>query len=422
MSGDWNPESGGGLSRRRALTLGGAAAVTALSATGFPTSRGTEPASPAQDDPVQELHAQGITGDGVRIGVLDTTGFAADAAFEDAVVGRRSFDGVPVVADGTTHGTAATTTVARTAPDAELLLASFERPAGFRRGLAWFHRTDVDVVLAPVAAYGASVVGRSVVTRTAAAAADAGVTVVAPAGNAARGHWTGTIEPAAGRRRLWLGGADGEGVDGRLLAWAGSPDDDPPELSLALVRTDRRDEGRTLIALSERGEQAGVERLDVTLTPGEYTLEIRLPDRLRDEATGPAVSLSTPTHRLRGGSPRGSIAAPASAPGVCAVGRLLDGRVAAYSGRGPTPDGRRGVDLVARPRRWPGATDPGTSGAAAYVAGVAALVAGVAPGSATDEPTASLRVTASRAGSPGPAAGYGALDAAAAVRHALPDD
>lgn len=415
MSGDWG--SNGGLSRRRALTLGGAAAVTALSATGLPADRESEPARAAQNGPVTGLHERGITGEDVRVGVLDTTGFAAGGEFEDAVIGRRSFDGVPVVTDGSTHGTAAATTVARVAPGADLLLASFEQPSGFRRGLAWFRRTDVDVVLAPVAAYGASVVGESAVTRAAAAAAAAGLTVVAPTGNAARGHWTGTVEPATGLRRLRLGTDEGAAVDGRLLAWAGSPDDDPPALSLALARPDRE-----LIAFSQRGEQDGVERLETTLSSGEYTIEIRLPDSLRDRATGPTVSLVTPTHRLRRGSPRGSIAAPASAPGVFAVGRLRDGRVAPYSGRGPTPDGRRGVDLVARPRRWPGDSDPGTSGAAAYVAAVAALVAGATPESAGDDPTVSLRVTASRAGSPGPAAGYGALDAAAAVERALPDD
>lgn len=410
MQGDWDPDSGR-LSRRRALTIGGAAALTALAARGVPLSGNRSVSPPEQDGPVQRLHDDGVTASGVRVGVLDTTGFAADhPRLDDAVVGRRSFDGVPVVVDGTTHGTAASVAVARTAPAAELLLASFERPGGFRRALAWFRRADVDVVLAPVAAYGASVAPPGPIADAVAAAIDAGIAVVAPTGNAARGHWQGSLS-AGSARRLVLGSIpDGDAVDGRLLAWAGSSDADAPPLSLALVRTGQRE----LIALSERAERAGVQRLNVRLSSGRYALELRLPDpsSVADDTGTTPVSVVTPTHRLTPARRRGSIATPASAAGVLAVGRHTAEGVASYSGRGPTSAGRRGVDLVAAPRLWPGDGDPGTSGAAAYVAGVASLVAGVAPDT---DPAAALRATASRSERPNATVGYGIVDPVAAV-------
>lgn len=417
MSGDWDPDADL-LSRRRALTLGGAAAVTALAARGIPGSTPeTEPV--ADPGPVGRLHDEGVTGAGVRVGVLDTTGFAADhPAFADAVIGRRSFGGAPVVADGTTHGTAAAATVSRIAPDAELLFASFARPAGFERALRWFGATGTDVVLAPVAAYGASIPPESTVTAAATAAAEGGVTVVAPTGNAARGHWRGTVSATGPPRRLVLRADEGERAAGRLLVWGGATTPDAPPVSLSLVRTVPGEQRRELVALSERAEQDGVERLSVDLDPARYELVIDLPDESgagRGEAT---VAVTTPTHRLPPADPYGSIAAPASAPGVVAVGRRADGGVTDYSGRGPTADGRRGVDFVARPRRWPASTDSGTSGAAARVAGVAALVAAAAPASATEGPGTSLRLTAERVGDPTPTVGYGSIDPVAAVRHA----
>lgn len=419
MSGDWDPDSGSRLSRRRALTLGGAAAVTALSARGIP-GRTTDSEPVEQPGPVGRIHDDGVTGSGVRMGVLDTTGFAPDhPAFADAVIGRRSFDGASVVADGMSHGTAAAATVSRIAPDADLLLASFAQPAGFERALGWLRQTGADAVLAPVAAYGASIAAESAVAEAATAAAEAGVTVIAPTGNAARGHWQGTVS-AGPSRRLDLRADDGEPVSGQLLVWGGATTPDPAPVSLSLVRVAPDERGRELVALSERAEQAGVERLAVEVEPGQYELVVSLPD---DSSTGAGrteqpVAVTTPTHRLSPADRRGSIAAPASAPGVLAVGRLTDGEVTAYSGRGPAADGRRAVDLAAEPRRWPTAASSGTSGAAARVAGVAALVLAAAPASAEGEPEASLRVTAGRARDPTPVIGYGPIDPVAAVRHA----
>ena len=417
MAGDWDPDSGGRLSRRRALTLGGAAALTAVSARGIPgETADSEPVT--QPGPVGKIHDEGVTGAGVRIGVLDTTGFAPDhPAFADAVIGRRSFDAAPVVTDGATHGTAAAATVSLIAPDASLLLASFEGPAGFEQALEWFRRTGADVVVAPVAAYGESIAPDSAVVSAATAAADSGVTVVAPTGNAARGHWRGTVS-ADLPRRLDVRPNDGERTTDRLLVWGGATTADAPPVSLSLVRVFPEERRRELVALSERARQGGVERLRAELEAGRYELVVSLPAGAEADDTERAVAVTTPTHDLSPTHQRGSIAAPASAPGVLAVGRLSDGEVTAYSGRGPTEDGRGGVDLAAEPRRWPTAADSGTSGAAARVAGVAALVEAAAPTPAEGEPGTSLRLTAGRAGDPTPAVGYGPIDPVAAVRRA----
>ncbi len=415
------------------MTVGGGAVAAALATVGTPDrSEGTEPFTEGST-PLEQIHSIGITGEDVRVGVLDPTGFDPEhPALVDAVTGLRAFDGSPVVVDDASHGTEAAATVARAAPDAALLLAAFERASGFERGLDWFREMGVDVVLAPVAAHGAAAVGDSPVNRAAEAAVEAGVTLVAPTGNAARGHWQGPLGAIASTGdSLTLLDLESRAADeppvGSLTVWLGCRAPDPPALSLALIRRTQTGDGRQLIALSQ-SERPGLERLTAELEPGRYALELRLPDRSsvpEGFATAP-VSMRAPGYRLSPARPAGSVAAPASAPGVVGVGSRKEGGAAAYSGRGPTPDGGFGVDLVAEPRPWPTVEDPGTSGAAAQVAGVAALVADTRGDEAARERVGGiLRATAtSMSDDDGPTftTGHGVVDPLAAVRRARGTD
>ena len=413
------------LSRRRALTLGSGALVASLPVVGLPGSTDDTAPVRGESDPVEQAHSVGSSGDGVRVGVLDTTGFEPEhPALVDSVAGMRAYDGNPVVVDGGSHGTAAAATVARTAPDADLLVASFGDQSGFGRAIEWFQEMDADVVLAPVAAHGAAAVGGGEVTRAATAAVEAGHTVVAPTGNAARGHWEGPLGSLArtGESSTLLrveSRRSDEPPTGTLSVWAGCRASEPPELSLALIRLTGIGDGRELIALS-RSEREGVEQLTAELEPARYALELRLPElsSLPEGLATSGVSVATPTHRLSPARPSGSVAAPASAPGVVGVGALGENGPAQYSGRGPAPDGGLGVDLVADPPSWPEIGDSGTSGAAARVAGVAALVAASAPDVNVG---AALRETATPIGGnddPTFTTGYGVVDPLAAVRYA----
>jgi hypothetical protein len=414
------------LSRRRALTLGGAAAA-AVGTLSIPDG-GSDWGADGDENPFTRLHEAGITGEGVRVGVLDTTGFdPGHPAVEANVAELRGFDGATPVVDRTSHGTAAAATVTRLTPDADLVLAAFERPSGFAAGVDWFRRQGVDVALAPVAAHGTAGPESSVVD-AAAAAVDAGLPFVAPTGNVARGHWAGPLgslvtdegESAAVLRVQPLPGR--ETTQGRLVAWLGGAAQVRADLTLALVKRSAAPNPRDLIALSRPGRWNDAERLVAELDAGRYELEVRSPDH----ATAPAsigrdsVAVATPTHRLTPARPAGSIAAPASAPGVLAVGAAAGTGAAAYSGRGPTRDGRDGVDLVADPRPWPGSDDPGTSGAAARAAGTAALVRGVDGSRSPEELWTVLRAAAADIDGEGSslATGAGRLDPVAAVQRA----
>jgi hypothetical protein len=458
------------VSRRRALTVGGAAAASVLSARGLSvatsaTNRSagrSERDAPADDaDPIRRVHDAGVTGSGVRVAVLDPTGFdPTHAALADAVTDIRQFGAERAVVDRTTHGTAAAASVARLAPAASLLLASFRSPEEFVAAIDWCRTRDVDVVLAPVAAHGTAATPQSDVYRAARRAIESGTVVVAPTGNAALGHWRGPYAALAGdgpesRRRLRISALSAaDSLSGRFLAWLVSDPSLDVDLTLALLRAVDGGERWNLVAVSQPVASRAGQRLVADLSEAEYALVVRPAGRtsshsasaVRDSAgveggsaagTG-RIDVTTPTHALSPARPLGSIAAPASVPGVVGVGvtdvdrdaapptdatatasdAALPDPVSPYSGRGPTPQGGVGVDVVAPPRPWVADGRPGTSAAAARTAGVAALLRGIDPALSPSDVTEMLRRSAGDLGRPGRdlSSGWGRLDVVAAVQ------
>lgn len=130
-----------------------------------------------------------------------------------------------------------------------------------------------------------------------------------------------------------------------------------------------------LIAQSELDQAAGarpVERIDLDLEPGEYLFGLRATRLVSDVPLHVFVEGSAqlqPAHADR------SLGAPGTAAAALTVGVLADDgeAYAAYSGRGPTDDGRRKPDAATRLPT--GNSFVGTSAATPFLAGMAALVA-----------------------------------------------
>ncbi|WP_459194778.1 S8 family serine peptidase [Halosimplex sp. J119] len=387
------------------------------------------------------LHDRGITGSNVTVGVLDATGFDADnPALRDRVVAARSFGQRNRLANGGVngHGTAAAVTVAATAPDADLLLANANSPDGAVRGLQWLVDRDADVVVVQFNRLGAPDDGTAPLSRAVTNAREAGTVVVAPTGNQARGHWSGSLSPedgshefpdgarnyleplapsrsaTAGQARVWL-------------TWNGTAETDL-DLTLELYRSGPS--GPELVARSERVEPAAprsghveVERLKTSVEPGSHFVTVRIDGgSARASASDVRLDLESPTHSFEQARPAGSVASPATAQGALAVGAydVESGNVMAHSGRGPTTDGRRGVDVVAPVGfwdEWPGRGGTGTSAAAAYAGGTAALAMDADPSLGPDGVERALESSATDVGpaSADPIAGRGLLDAGATV-------
>jgi subtilisin family serine protease len=363
---------------------------------------------------LRSLHDRGVTGENVSVGVVDVTGFdTGDPAVAEQTVAARAFaPGETVANDGRTdHGTAAASLVTATAPDADLYLASFDTPAGYRRAVAWLLREDVDVLVAPVAFYGRAGDGSSAVARVTRAAAENGVVVVAPAGNLGRSHWDGTFTPTtAGRHRFDDGTRTrlvGDGREVRLwLSWRAGDRRRDFDLELYRVGAD----GSTLVARSRpySGDDTPNERIVTRVRPNAtHVVVVSGPAN----ASGTPLELVSPTHELGTRDRSRSVVAPATAAPVLTVGAYdpRRDRVEPFSSAGPVA-GRPGVDVVAPDRlRVAGRSDAlvGSSAAAPYAAGVVALVLDVNPDLSRRQAGAVVERSASDLEAPATVAGDG---------------
>lgn len=384
--------------------------------------------APSAPTRVRALHDRNVTGATATVGVVAVTRVnAAHPKLAPRVTDERSFG--PASQEPGGHGTAAALTLASVAPDADILVATADSPEDARQAIVWLAAQDVDVLLVPATELGAPDDGTGTLAGAATRAADQGSLVVVPTGNLARNHWQGQLHPT--RRGLHTFGdgtrlslfppvGAGTQAGGRVqarLRWNASAY--PRDLDLELYRSDPA--GISRVATSERIRTGPVrtERLDAHARPGDLFLAVRFPNRTvrRFNPLSARIEITTHRHRLANATAAGSIASPATATSALAIGAAAPDEqgVASYSSRGPTTDGRRGVDLVATPTIWSGSRE-GTSAAAAYVAGVAALVS-----AASDAPPSRvadiLYHTARDVPPPGPdrRTGYGRLDVTAAV-------
>ena len=384
---------------------------------------------------IAAVHGRGVTGAGVTVGVLDVTGFDVDhPALAGHVANARSFDDAAGVANrgANRHGTAVALSIAKLAPDASLHLAVAHSSADVEEATAWFIEHDVDIVVAPFNSPGAPDDGTARVSVALSRLREAGIVVVVSAGNFAQSHWQGNLSPTDdGRHRFdedvrnrvfpapngprWPADA------GLWLTWNGSRF--PHDLNLELYRHTR--DGSELVATSRRIStgQRRSEYLGANLPSGEYYLVLDVPERTLPHVDGrlPHVEVTASGVVFDQAHPGESLTAPATAPGVLAVGAVTpDGDMSEFSSRGPTVDGRRGVDIVAPTDSLSNvvALDaPGTSAAAAYAGATAALIESADPSRSAAVVQRRLTATANDRDQHGPdnVTGYGRVSPVTAV-------
>lgn len=386
---------------RVAVVLAACGLVVALVGVGALAAPSGEPAvtTPVDGGPAGTT----LTGANVSVGVVDPTGFAIERVDP---VAARAFGGRTLAASAGSHGTRVAGTVRAVAPDADLYLAAVRDGSDFRAAVAWLADRDVDVLVVPTAFYGKPGDGTAASARVAAAVADDAVVVTA-AGNVGAAHWRG---PVGENATLRAPGGDPVRLvtdGGRVEVWLGWRD--PGER----YRLELRRNG-SVVARSRpfAADLAPNERLVADLPAGSYAVGV---SPLGD-GSGP-VSVEAPGSRLVPARPNGSLTAPATARGVLVVGAYAPGAgVPAYSSRGPTVDGRTGVDVVVA--TGDRAATAGTSYAAARAGGVAALLLEADPGRSPAAVERRLELTARDVGPAGrdPASGYGVVRPGAAVR------
>ena len=338
---------------------------------------------------VPETHALGITGKGVRVGIIDLgfNGYLNDQ-FDGALpetVHYRSFTGER---SDQSHGLACAQIVTDVAPDAELYLAEIASSGELQEAINWLIAEQVEVVSHSLAWFLGGGDGTGPIVDMTKIAASEGIHWVTSAGNYRRAHWNGTVGEVDGDGWVLTGTASGNGVGiesgtaaiSLILTWDRWPLSTDVSFQIEVY------EGGILRGTSaiDFGDDYPYALRQVTIASANWTNpEFRI---RADRGNPEGVRLRVFRVDNQGGlstddrAESGSLAIPADSPWVLSVGAYSWRAtvVQPFSSYGPTGSGLAKPDLIATDAvstTVPGYTRfVGTSAACPHVAGAVALL------------------------------------------------
>jgi subtilisin family serine protease len=326
-------------------------------------------------------HDNGFSGAGVTVAVVDV-GFDGYADRVGGLFAAPVTTDFVDAADESAHGTAAAEVIRSIAPNAGLRLVQVNDAATMLDAVD--RLGDVDVVSSSIGFTNDwAADGQSDLSLAVAALTESGVVWVNAAGNGNLGFRGGSLSDDDGDRLVEIDGLEGVvalapgGVVDANLLWS------HPRVSLNLLAVDA--DGVRCGSAAGDGRSA---RLHAQCDTELVTLyAVQQDGTANDRVDGLSGSIFSANGLADGAwSDLGSIASPADAEGVIAVGTCVEGEAPAFSARGPTLDGRIKPDLCALDGLDTDSYGPGnftgTSASAPVVAGLAALAldAGVADG------------------------------------------
>ncbi len=428
------------------VPVGSLAAVAQAPAVRFvrPPVKGIADDVPGEEVPASmatQLHAQGFTGKGAKVAIIDQSfaGLSTAQATGDLpanVVSQDMCNGGFGTGDG--HGTAVAEIVHEMAPDAQLHLICFGSIVSLGDAVSYVESQQIPIVNFSIEYFN---VGRGTndpsdpVDFLIADARAHGVLWVNSAGNDADTHWSGNYVDANGNGIGEWSGTDehntfrvrGSDFFCGLLKWDEWPNA-TSDFDLALVDPST---GQILARSStvQNGSQPPTEDLCVD-NPSPNVATFAWSILGKHVTTTPRLDLYTiDTSSLQYQTAQSSIGDPASSPSALAVGAVCwqNNVLEFYSSQGPTIDGRIKPDIAGHDSVSGETFGPfdqscpsgfaGTSASSPEVAGAAALVKGADPGFTPTQLQAFLEKSVLDVGPAGPddQTGFGVLDLPASI-------
>jgi len=382
------------------------------------TTGGTTASAGATSEGVKTMgadawQAAGITGKGVKVGVIDGSFNHYTQVLASAQVTPKSFrsDGLieePETNNDTIHGTACAEIVHEVAPDVALFLVAADTPGSFANAVSYLVKTaGVSVITTSVGWNTFQLNGTSVVAKAVDSARAAGVFFTVAAGNDAGGK-IGSSE-ASGHFAATFADSDGDGyhdfpgakTKNSLSVRVGK---DPIQIFFTWADWDHPHVNYDLYLLDHTGKEAARSTIDQSRTgkpplqvirgkvpEGDYTVKLR-----KVNANDPDLPFDLFFYGMQfeQTTPTGSLDSPADAQGAVTVA-AVDWKtltLESYSSQGPTGDGRKKPDLSAPDHVSNDAyasirekSFSGTSAAAPHVGGAAVLYRQAFPKATPDE-------------------------------------
>lgn len=415
-----------------------------------PLAAGRSPTEGVKTIGVERLHQAGITGRGVKVGILDF-GFQHYRELQQAGAlpppkATRSFARSRNMDNNEVHGTACAEIIHAMAPEADLYLAAIDGdPGQIMAAAQWLVQQGVDIISFSGGGHFGPHSGTHLLDRLVdqlVRQSGGRLLWVNAAGNEGSRHWSGLARDADGNGFIDIplpGRSDNFGI---VLQPGGGPlritvvwDDwgEKPEtpgasqdLDAELYALDARGQP-VLVAASrelQRGRGAPIEMIGLRQSSRTKPLVLALRVRNLNRAVKVHVFVDGISEgAMRPGVPDGSVGIPATARLALAVGAVdvRNRQLESYSSQGPTDDGRLKPEIsgadntlsLAYRAAGDGERFPGTSAACPHVSGYAALLKQLLPGLGRDELVKRIAAYAEPMGStpPNNQFGYGHVSA-----------